>query len=332
MNVVVALFGCHGMAVLRFSVIPGLIICAAFGFVRALGFGLFVPGFQGVGFVLVGCVGGSRFVVLFFFVLLGRCDLLVCWRLGGHVGFALLSAGLCFFFVALGRVHILGFVGVGVLLLGRVAVALVVVVGGWVRARVDCRAGISFLAVSGVWCFDCVRGFIRSSLVSSPVGVLSLVSGCSLVVGGVVVSSRVLGPLSYVPARLVVLIFWVDVGSAFWLALVCARVGFLFWVWSVRPLRALFCAVSLFRSPLARAVSWFFSALGYFWVSTPLLRAFFSAGAFVLFGVCALAVGVLPRLPEGKLDSAYLLFGSVALLLFSGQLTFVGSACWVFTL
>ena len=73
---------------------------------------------------------------------------------------------------------------------GKYAVGSTVTLAGWLRTRRDSKAGFSFLAINDGSCFNNVQVIADKSLNNYESEILSLTTGCSLVVEGTLEASR----------------------------------------------------------------------------------------------------------------------------------------------
>ena len=76
------------------------------------------------------------------------------------------------------------------LLKGQVSLGSQVTVKGWLRSKRDSKAGISFLAVHDGSSFDAVQAVVPNSLENYDSQVLSLSTGCAVIVSGELVESQ----------------------------------------------------------------------------------------------------------------------------------------------
>lgn len=210
---------------------------------------------------------------------------------------------------------------------GRVGVDSEVTVRGWVRTRRDSKAGISFLAVYDGSCFDPVQAVVNNSLPNYQDEVLSLTTGCSVELTGVIVASPGSGQSFEIQASQVKVVGWVDDPDTYPMAAKRHSIEYLREVAHLRPRTNLIGAVSRVRHTLAQAIHRFFDENGYFWVSTPIITASDTEGAGEMFRVSTLDLQNLPRLENGNVDFSEDFFGKESFLTVSGQLNGETYAC-----
>lgn len=210
---------------------------------------------------------------------------------------------------------------------GRMPTDSEVTVQGWVRTRRDSKAGISFLAVYDGSCFYSLQVVINNTLPNYQNDILSLTTGCSVVVTGQVVES--LGNYQHyeMQAKAVKVLGWVDDPETYPMAAKRHSVEYLREVAHLRPRTNLIGAVTRVRHTLAQAIHRFMNEQGFFWVSTPLITASDAEGAGKMFRVSTLDLDKLPRTPDGKINYDEDFFGKEASLTVSGQLNGESYAC-----
>ncbi|MDA9286090.1 OB-fold nucleic acid binding domain-containing protein, partial [Pseudomonadales bacterium] len=81
-------------------------------------------------------------------------------------------------------------VSVAAALRGDSSVGTTITVKGWVRSKRDSKAGISFLAVHDGSCFDAIQAVVPSELANYTSDVLTITTGCSVVIEGLLVVSE----------------------------------------------------------------------------------------------------------------------------------------------
>ncbi|MDG2271562.1 MAG: OB-fold nucleic acid binding domain-containing protein, partial [Halioglobus sp.] len=73
---------------------------------------------------------------------------------------------------------------------GQVILGEQVTVKGWLRSKRDSKAGISFLAVHDGSTFDAIQAVVPDTLENYQAQVLSLSTGCAVIVSGELVQSQ----------------------------------------------------------------------------------------------------------------------------------------------
>ncbi len=210
---------------------------------------------------------------------------------------------------------------------GRAEVGSEVTVRGWVRTRRDSKAGFSFLAVYDGSCFNPVQAVIENSLPNYNTDVLSLTTGCSVIVTGTVVESQGKGQDFELKAMKVELVGKVEDPDTYPMAAKRHSIEYLREVAHLRPRTNLIGAVARVRHTLAQAIHRFYDEQGFFWVSSPIITAADTEGAGEMFRVSTLDLENLPRTDDGKVDFREDFFGREAFLTVSGQLNAETYAC-----
>ena len=206
------------------------------------------------------------------------------------------------------------------LLGGRVGEGEGVIVQGWVRTRRDSKAGFSFLHVHDGSCFDTLQVVAANSLPNYESEILHVGTGCSVTVGGKLVSSRGRGQSVEVHADSVVVEGWVEDPETYPVSAKRHSFEYLREVAHLRPRTNTFGAVARVRHCLAQATHSFFDSRGYYWIHTPIITASDTEGAGELFRVSTLDAANLPLDATGRPDFSMDFFGREAFLTVSGQL------------
>ena len=200
---------------------------------------------------------------------------------------------------------------------------------GWVRTRRDSKAGLSFIQVSDGSCFATMQVVAPSDLANYETEVLSLTTGCSVVVEGDVVESRGKGQAIEVKATGIEVVGLVEDPDTYPVSPKQHSYEYLREVAHLRPRTNTFGAVGRVRNCLAMAVHEFFQGLGFQWIHTPIVTANDCEGAGEMFRVSTLDLENLPRTDDGAVDFSQDFFGREAHLTVSGQLAV---ECWCLAL
>ena len=210
-------------------------------------------------------------------------------------------------------------VSVAAALKSQVAVGELVTVKGWVRSKRDSKAGISFIAVHDGSCFDAIQAVVPSDLENYATEVLSITTGCSVIVTGTLVVSEGKGQSVEIQASGVTLVGRVDDPETYPIAKKRHTFEYLRTVAHLRPRTNTFGAITRVRTTLANAIHNYFYAREFHWINTPIITASDCEGAGELFRVSTLDLANLPR-QDGQVDFSQDFFGSEAFLTVSGQL------------
>lgn len=203
---------------------------------------------------------------------------------------------------------------------GEVALGSLVCVRGWVRSKRDSKAGISFLAVHDGSAFDAIQAVVANTLDNYQSEVLSITTGCSVVVIGELVASQGKGQSVEIQATHVELVGAVDEPESYPIAKKRHTFEYLRTVSHLRPRTNTFGAITRVRTTLANALHNYFYERDFHWVNTPIVTGSDCEGAGELFRVSTLDMANLPRTPDGKVDHSHDFFGGDAFLTVSGQL------------
>lgn len=210
-------------------------------------------------------------------------------------------------------------VSVAAALKSQIAVGELVTVKGWVRSKRDSKAGISFLAVHDGSCFDAIQAVVPSDLENYATDVLTITTGCSVIITGTLVVSEGKGQSVEIQANAVSVVGRVDDPETYPIAKKRHTFEYLRTVAHLRPRTNTFGAITRVRTTLANAIHNYFYAREFHWINTPIITASDCEGAGELFRVSTLDLANLPR-QDGKVDFSQDFFGGEAFLTVSGQL------------
>lgn len=200
-----------------------------------------------------------------------------------------------------------------------------VTVKGWLRSKRDSKAGISFLSVNDGSHFDSLQCIAAEELENYS-DILTLSTGCAVVISGELVASQGGGQAVEIQASTVAIIGKVDDPETYPIAKKRHTFEYLRTQAHLRTRTNTFGAVTRIRHTLANAIHDFFHSEDFYWVNTPIITASDCEGAGELFRVSTLDLNNLPRDPAGLVDTSRDFFGGDAYLTVSGQLA-VESYC-----
>ncbi|CAA0090864.1 Asparagine--tRNA ligase [Halioglobus japonicus] len=203
---------------------------------------------------------------------------------------------------------------------GKVALGSQVTVKGWLRSKRDSKAGISFLAVHDGSAFDAIQAVVPNTLDNYEPEVLTLSTGCAVVVSGELVESQGKGQSMEIQASAVEVIGGVDDPETYPIAKKRHSFEYLRTQAHLRPRTNTFGAITRVRNTLAHAIHNYFYDNGFHWVNTPIITGSDCEGAGELFKVSTLDFTNLPRDDSGAVDFEKDFFAAESFLTVSGQL------------
>ena len=210
-------------------------------------------------------------------------------------------------------------VSVAAALRGDSSVGATITVKGWVRSKRDSKAGISFIAVHDGSCFDAIQAVVPSELANYTSDVLTITTGCSVVIEGALVVSEGKGQALEMHATRVEVLGLVDDPETYPIAKKRHTFEYLRTVAHLRPRTNTFSAITRVRTTLANAIHNYFYARDFHWINTPIITGSDCEGAGELFRVSTLDLTNLP-MQDGKVDYSQDFFGGESFLTVSGQL------------
>ncbi len=210
-------------------------------------------------------------------------------------------------------------ISVAAALTGNTTIGAAVTVKGWVSSKRDSKAGISFIAVHDGSCFDAIQAVVPSDLSNYTSEVLTITTGCSVIVEGVLVASEGKGQSVEIQATRVEVLGLVDDPETYPIAKKRHTFEYLRTVAHLRPRTNTFGAITRVRTTLANAIHNYFYDRGFHWINTPIITASDCEGAGELFRVSTLDLANLP-IKNGKVDFSQDFFGGESFLTVSGQL------------
>ena len=210
-------------------------------------------------------------------------------------------------------------ISVAAALTGNTTIGAAVTVKGWVRSKRDSKAGISFIAVHDGSCFDAIQAVVPSDLSNYTSEVLTITTGCSVIVEGVLVASEGKGQSVEIQATRVEVLGLVDDPETYPIAKKRHTFEYLRTVAHLRPRTNTFGAITRVRTTLANAIHNYFYDRGFHWINTPIITASDCEVAGELFRVSTLDLANLP-IKNCKVDFSQDFFGGESFLTVSGQL------------
>src|SRR3977135_3320046 len=179
-----------------------------------------------------------------------------------------------------------------------------ITIKGWVRARRDSKAGISFVHLSDGSSFHLLQVVAPNTLPNYEAEVLNLTAGCAVEATGTIVPSPARGQPFEMQASETRGIGGGGEPEPYPNHPIAHTLEYLREVAHLRPRTNVIGAATRVRHTLAKAIHRFFDENGFFWVNTPIITAADAEGAGALFRVSTLDLANLPRTPQGKVDFA----------------------------
>ena len=215
------------------------------------------------------------------------------------------------------------------LLAKAVAIDTEVTIQGWVRSKRDSKAGVSFIAVHDGSCFDAMQAVVPNEIPNYETEVLTITTGCSVRISGMLVVSEGRGQDVEIKADSVTVTGRIDDPESYPIAKKRHTFEYLRTQAHLRPRTNTFSAITRVRTTLANAIHHYFYANGFQWINTPIITASDCEGAGELFRVSTLDLANLP-VTDGLVDFGRDFFGEESFLTVSGQLA-VESYCLAMT-
>jgi asparaginyl-tRNA synthetase len=203
---------------------------------------------------------------------------------------------------------------------GQVPLGTAVTVKGWLRSKRDSKAGISFLAVHDGSAFDAIQAVVPDTLANYQSQVLSLSTGCAVIVSGELVQSQGKGQSVEIQATAVDVVGGIEDPETYPIAKKRHTFEYLRTQAHLRPRTNTFGAITRVRNTLANAIHNYFYRNGFHWINTPIITGSDCEGAGELFRVSTLDFANLPRTAQGAVDFGQDFFSAESFLTVSGQL------------
>ena len=154
---------------------------------------------------------------------------------------------------------------------GEVPRGAQVTVKGWLRSKRVSKAGISFLAVHDGSAFDAIQAVVPDTLANYESQVLSLSTGCAVIVTGDLVQSQGKGQSVEIQATAVEVVGTVDDPETYPIAKKRHTFEYLRTQAHLRPRTNTFGAITRVRTTLANAIHNYFYRDGFHWINTPII-------------------------------------------------------------
>jgi asparaginyl-tRNA synthetase len=199
-------------------------------------------------------------------------------------------------------------------------------VQGWVRTKRDSKGGLSFIELNDGSCLQGLQVVAERSLENYEEDVVTIGTGCSILVEGPIVESVGRGQAVELRAERVRILGRAD-PEDYPLQKKRHSFEFLRQMAHLRARTNTFGAVCRVRNLLSRAVHEFFQERGFLYVHTPLITPMDCEGAGELFRVTTLDPGGPPRTGPDEVEDGEDFFGCPTYLTVSGQLEAEALAC-----
>jgi asparaginyl-tRNA synthetase len=200
-----------------------------------------------------------------------------------------------------------------------------VIVRGWIRTRLDSKAGFSFLEINDGSSLGNLQVLAEASLANYESEIKKLSAGCSVTVRGLLRQSPAKGQATEVQAAEVVVHGTAD-AETYPLQKKHHSFEFLREIAHLRPRTNTFGAIARVRNSVCRSIHDFFQEEGFLYVHTPIITASDCEGAGQMFRVTALDPANPPKIGP-QVDYAQDFFKRPAYLTVSGQLEAETMAC-----
>ena len=189
---------------------------------------------------------------------------------------------------------------------------------GWVRTKRDSKGGFSFIEVNDGSCMGSLQMIADGKLPNYKDEVLSLQTGCSIKVTGLLAASPGKGQRVELQADEINVVGWAD-PAVYPLQKKRHSFEFLRTIAHLRPRTNTFGAVARVRSAMSYAIHTFFQERGFIYIHTPIITGSDCEGAGEMFRVTKFTLDQIPQ-KDGHADFTQDFFGGPASLTVSGQL------------
>lgn len=194
-----------------------------------------------------------------------------------------------------------------------------IIVRGWVKTRRNSKSGISFISVYDGSSLHVIQVIAHISLINYKSEILSITSGCSVIITGNLIYSP--GDLQKfeIQATLIKVLGWIKKPETYPISAKRHSVEYLREIPHLRPRTNFMGAITRIRHTLGQAIHRFFYKNDYFWIATPLITSSNTEGAGEMFQVSTLLKNN-NFFNNNKVDYNKDFFGKKAFLTVSGQL------------
>ena len=189
---------------------------------------------------------------------------------------------------------------------------------GWVRTKRDSKGGFSFIEVNDGSCMGSLQIIADGKLSNYKDEVLSLQTGCSIKVVGLLAASPGKGQKVELQAEKIEVVGWAD-PAVYPLQKKRHSFEFLRTIAHLRPRTNTFGAVARVRNAMSYAIHTFFQERGFIYIHTPIITGSDCEGAGEMFRVTKFDLDQVPK-KNGHADFSKDFFGGPASLTVSGQL------------
>jgi asparaginyl-tRNA synthetase len=189
---------------------------------------------------------------------------------------------------------------------------------GWVRTKRDSKGGFSFIEVNDGSCMSSLQMIADERLPNYKDEILSLNTGCSIKVTGLLAASPGKGQRVELQADEVDVVGWAD-PAVYPLQKKRHSFEFLRTIAHLRPRTNTFGAVARVRNAMSYAIHTFFQERGFIYIHTPIITGSDCEGAGEMFRVTKFNLDQIPQ-KDGHADFTQDFFGGPASLTVSGQL------------
>jgi len=189
---------------------------------------------------------------------------------------------------------------------------------GWVRTKRDSKGGFSFIEVNDGSCMGSLQIIADGKLPNYKDEIISLHTGCSIKVTGLLAASPGKGQRVELQADEVEVVGWAD-PAVYPLQKKRHSFEFLRTIAHLRPRTNTFGAVARVRNAMSYAIHTFFQERGFIYIHTPIITGSDCEGAGEMFRVTKFNLDQIPQ-KDGHADFTQDFFGGPASLTVSGQL------------
>ncbi|CAL4322728.1 asparagine--tRNA ligase [Buchnera aphidicola] len=202
-----------------------------------------------------------------------------------------------------------------------------ITIKGWVRSKRSSKIGISFIHLYDGSHLSPIQIIAEKRLSNYKKEILSLTTGCSIIVKGKLVSSYGKKQENEIYADDIKVIGWIENPETYPLSLKKHTNEYLRSIPHLRTRSNFFTAINKIRNCLFHALHTFLNKKKYYWVPTPIITAINAEGAGSMFRVSTFDFQKIPKKKLGEVDFSKDFFGKETFLTVSGQLTAETYAC-----
>lgn len=196
------------------------------------------------------------------------------------------------------------------------------VIKGWVRTRRDSKGGFSFLEINDGSSFGNLQVIANNTLENYQTDILKIVTGCSVVIEGMIKGSPAKGQETELVADSVQVIGWAD-PNTYTMQKKGHTFEYLRTQAHLRPRTNTFGAVARVRNQISKSIHDFYQEQGFLYINTPIITPSDCEGAGHMFRVTTLDFLNPKTIAKAEDD----FFGKPVFLTVSGQLEGETYAC-----